>query len=102
MLQASTYMQYDMCHATLLLVYYQGDNNRPEHLLNTVDPFPKILSFLSLNPGVFSIQDAPPNMSNWDDNKINPRLDFLLNQIGELALRHTSVRARLLNPDPWL
>ena len=79
------------------LFYYRGDNNCPEHLLD-MDPFPKILSFLSLNPGAFSIQDAPPDMSEWDDNDIDPRLDFLINQIGELALRHASVRARLPIP----
>ena len=63
-----------------------------------MDPFSKILFFLSLNPGAFSIQDAPPNMSDLDDDNIDPRLDFLLNQIRELALRHTSVWACLLIP----
>ena len=63
-----------------------------------MDPFPKILSFLSLNPGTFSIQDAPPDMSEWDNDDINPRLDFLINQIRELVLRHASVRAHLPIP----
>ena len=37
-------------------------------------------------------------MLDWDNDEIDPQLDFLLNQIGELALRHTSVWAHLPIP----
>ncbi|KAI1793217.1 hypothetical protein LXA43DRAFT_886111, partial [Ganoderma leucocontextum] len=35
--------------------YYRGETTQPDHLLE-LDPFPKILSFLNLNPGAFSFQ----------------------------------------------
>nr|VWO98155.1 Cysteine proteinase B (EC [Ganoderma boninense] len=64
--------------------YYRGDISQLDHLLE-LDPFPKILSFLSLNPGAFTAQDAPPDTSDWDDDEVDPRLELLINLIGDLA-----------------
>lgn len=64
-----------------------------------LDPFPKILSFLTLNPGAFTIDDAPPDTSEWADDEVDPRLELLINLIGDLALRHDSVRACLPIPN---
>ncbi len=78
--------------------YYRGDITDPEHLLD-LDPFPMILSFFSLNPGAFSFDDAPVDTTSWDNDTIDPRLEFLINLIGDLAMRHDSIRARLPIPD---
>ena len=78
--------------------YYRGETFTPEHLLE-LDPFPKILSFLTLNPGAFTINDAPPDTSEWADDEVDPRLELLINLIGDLALRHDSVRACLPIPN---
>ncbi|PIL28734.1 hypothetical protein GSI_08778 [Ganoderma sinense ZZ0214-1] len=77
--------------------YYRGDIIQLEHLLD-LDPFPKILSLLSLNPGAFTVQDAPPDTSDGANDEVDPRLELLINLIGDLALSHESIRARLPIP----
>ncbi len=79
-------------------LYYRGEMTTLEHLLD-LDPFPKIQSFLALNPGAFTIQDAPADTTDWADDEIDPRLELLINLIGDLALRHESVRACLPIPN---
>nr|VWO98329.1 Phosducin domain-containing protein [Ganoderma boninense] len=54
----------------------------------------------SLNPGAFSAQDAPPDTSDWADDEVDPRLELLINLVADLALRHDDVLARLPVPGP--